>query len=64
MPSERLLYEFPDGNRQTRQPAPVPKAGDRFTRFGREFVVIEVYDRGDVMVVTLVHTADTGNGNE
>jgi hypothetical protein len=56
MPSERLLYEFLDGNRQTRQPKPpVTKVGDRTNRFGKEFFVTDVSDRGDVVVVTLVH---------
>ena len=62
MPSERLLYEFPSGNREPRKPTPsLPKIGDRMTRFGREFEVIEVYDRGDVVVVTLLHTTHDGN---
>lgn len=63
MPSERTVYEFPDGKRETHQPAKLPEVGDRFRRFGREWEVIEVYDRGDVMIVTLLHTAHDGDRN-
>ena len=61
MPSKRLMYRFPDGNREMRQPADVPEIGDRLTRRGREWVVIAVREEGDITIVTLHRTSVDGN---
>lgn len=61
MPSERLMYLFPDGNREHRHPVEMPKVGDRMTRRGRHWVVISIHDRGDVTIVTLHRASKDGN---
>ena len=61
MPSKRLMYRFPDGNREMRQPASVPEVGDRLTRRGREWVVIALHEQGDITIVSLHRTSTDGN---
>jgi hypothetical protein len=53
MQFQRLMCEFSDGNRETRQPAASPTLGDKLTRRARVWTVSEVHDRGDVFIVTL-----------
>ena len=53
MPSERLSFEFPDGDRERRQPGAVPRLEDKVIRRARVWTVGEVHDRGDVSIVTV-----------
>ena len=62
MPAERVLYEFPGGGRESRQPPTVAEVGDASSRRARVWTVSEVTDRGDVIIVT-VQTTDRGPDN-
>jgi hypothetical protein len=57
MPSERLLYELPDGNAISDNPQRSPKLGNKPTRRARVWTVSEVRDRGDVFIVTVQRAA-------
>jgi hypothetical protein len=53
------MYEFPNGNRETWLPATLPLVGDRLLERGQNWIVTEVEDRDDVMVIQLRRAVKT-----